>query len=274
MTIVERWRQWLANFRWFTDPKRTREIVRDLDELAELEQEQLRKFRGDRPAELGVAPRIARGRIKDLVSRDLSPPSQGLCDTTQTERFDIGRCTCRTYADNLGPCMVFVAGDAAARCVYCDHVRDCHERLQRLRPARSSHDVLTRALGMPTSDRERVDREDFVGSIIKADKIKAEPDPLADLARLIGQGNPFRPRVDLDALARKVDDLYDGEPITEAAAISRVYALMQAELQGFPPLGLGARSLRERDLLTACSLFRRLWPEIIGGIDAAPPKAE
>ena len=52
--------------------------------------------------------------------------SQGLCDTTMTERFEHElRDCCGTYTGNLGPCQLFERG-ANGRCCYCDHSRDCH----------------------------------------------------------------------------------------------------------------------------------------------------
>lgn len=55
--------------------------------------------------------------------------SQGLCDTTMTERFN-RVCTCDTYAGNKGPCNTFEAGDNG-RCAYCDHGHQCHETVLR-----------------------------------------------------------------------------------------------------------------------------------------------
>lgn len=52
--------------------------------------------------------------------------SQGLCDTTQTERFVPVACKCPTYPSNLGPCATFEV-QSNARCVYCDHLADCHQ---------------------------------------------------------------------------------------------------------------------------------------------------
>lgn len=51
---------------------------------------------------------------------------QGRCETTLTERFAYPDCTCGTYPDNLGPCKTFEAGGDPDRCVYCDHVVECH----------------------------------------------------------------------------------------------------------------------------------------------------
>ncbi len=55
--------------------------------------------------------------------------SQGLCDTTMTERFDIGNCNCDTYPNNLGPCIEFKLG-MNNNCVYCDHNKECHNILR------------------------------------------------------------------------------------------------------------------------------------------------
>jgi hypothetical protein len=51
--------------------------------------------------------------------------SQGLCETTNTERFVNPFCQCSTYAGNLGPCKSFEEG-RNGRCVYCDHTHECH----------------------------------------------------------------------------------------------------------------------------------------------------
>ena len=51
--------------------------------------------------------------------------SQGLCDTTLTERFWPVNCECDTYPNNLGPCAEpEIQRDG--RCVYCDHKPECH----------------------------------------------------------------------------------------------------------------------------------------------------
>lgn len=54
--------------------------------------------------------------------------SQGLCETTLTERFENPDCACETYPDNLGPCKTFEEG-ASGRCAYCDHEAECHRSL-------------------------------------------------------------------------------------------------------------------------------------------------
>lgn len=54
--------------------------------------------------------------------------SQGLCDTTLTERFQNKNCVCSTYEANLGPCATFEAG-STNRCVYCDHEWACHHAI-------------------------------------------------------------------------------------------------------------------------------------------------
>jgi hypothetical protein len=51
--------------------------------------------------------------------------SQGLCETTSTQRFVNVECKCPTYPENLGPCTEFFAG-SNGRCVYCDHTLACH----------------------------------------------------------------------------------------------------------------------------------------------------
>lgn len=52
--------------------------------------------------------------------------SQGLCETTLTERFEFSECVCGTYPENLGPCRTFETGADPKRCVYCDHKLGCH----------------------------------------------------------------------------------------------------------------------------------------------------
>ena len=54
--------------------------------------------------------------------------SQGLCDTTWTERFEYPACKCGTYRGNKGPCAQFYTG-LNHRCVLCDHTEQCHEGL-------------------------------------------------------------------------------------------------------------------------------------------------
>ncbi len=51
--------------------------------------------------------------------------SQGLCDTTMTERHFNPWCVCPTYEGNLGPCLTWEEG-SNGRCVYCDHTIVCH----------------------------------------------------------------------------------------------------------------------------------------------------
>lgn len=51
--------------------------------------------------------------------------SQGVCETTGTERFVALGCQCRTYPANLGPCDRHEEG-SNGQCVYCDHRLDCH----------------------------------------------------------------------------------------------------------------------------------------------------
>jgi hypothetical protein len=53
------------------------------------------------------------------------PKSQGLCETTNTERFEQPHCLCPTYEGNLGPCARFEEG-SNGNCVYCDHLLSCH----------------------------------------------------------------------------------------------------------------------------------------------------
>lgn len=51
--------------------------------------------------------------------------SQGLCETTNTERFQSDDCICITYSDNLGPCIEHMEGHSG-KCVYCDHMLSCY----------------------------------------------------------------------------------------------------------------------------------------------------
>ena len=55
--------------------------------------------------------------------------SQGLCETTLTERFEYPDCKCDTYEGNLGPCKTFEEG-MSGRCVYCEHAKVCHEAIK------------------------------------------------------------------------------------------------------------------------------------------------
>jgi hypothetical protein len=55
--------------------------------------------------------------------------SQGLCETTLTERFENSDCRCPTYEGNLGPCAEFTEG-VNGRCVFCDHEVGCHDSKQ------------------------------------------------------------------------------------------------------------------------------------------------
>ncbi len=52
--------------------------------------------------------------------------SQGLCETTSTERF-ANDCHCFTYRDNLGPCASHEKG-SNGRCAYCDHELTCRPK--------------------------------------------------------------------------------------------------------------------------------------------------
>jgi len=57
----------------------------------------------------------------------MTAKSQGLCEATLTERFEVD-CLCGTYAGNLGPCKTFLPSIDPARCVYCDHTAECHAK--------------------------------------------------------------------------------------------------------------------------------------------------
>jgi hypothetical protein len=56
--------------------------------------------------------------------------SQGLCETTLTERFQFDDCVCGTYEGNLGPCRTYHPGGRPNRCVYCDHKGQCHTAIE------------------------------------------------------------------------------------------------------------------------------------------------
>lgn len=64
--------------------------------------------------------------------RPAQPRSQGLCETTLTERFDVDGCRCVTYEGNLGPCLTWCDNGRGA-CVYCDHGLECHRTLSATR---------------------------------------------------------------------------------------------------------------------------------------------
>jgi hypothetical protein len=57
--------------------------------------------------------------------------SQGVCDTTLTERFEYLLCNCGTYPFNLGPCLTWTPNNEN-RCVYCDHGLECHQAISQL----------------------------------------------------------------------------------------------------------------------------------------------
>lgn len=62
--------------------------------------------------------------------------TQGLCETTLTERHEFSECVCGTYQDNLGPCRTYLPGprrlgsSLPPRCVYCDHKLQCHTAIE------------------------------------------------------------------------------------------------------------------------------------------------
>lgn len=67
---------------------------------------------------------------KNCQNAPTHPTSQGLCETTLTERFSFEECVCGTYPDNLGPCRSFVPGANPRRCVYCAHRIGCHTAIR------------------------------------------------------------------------------------------------------------------------------------------------
>lgn len=66
-----------------------------------------------------------RAGMGELYGKEAAPKSQGLCETTMTERFENKDCVCPTYKGNLGPCARFEEG-SNGNCVYCDHLLSCH----------------------------------------------------------------------------------------------------------------------------------------------------
>lgn len=60
--------------------------------------------------------------------RPAASTSQGLCETTLTERFAFDDCVCGTYPENMGPCRTFLPG-LDGRCAYCDHRLGCHSAI-------------------------------------------------------------------------------------------------------------------------------------------------
>jgi hypothetical protein len=101
---------------------------------------------GDQALEMRRSRQAAHLRGADRMK------SQGLCDTTLTERFDLP-CVCDTYPGNLGPCIRFEEG-ASGRCVYCEHAAACHPKP----PDRSGATDQARAQRAAVAERERVPR--------------------------------------------------------------------------------------------------------------------
>lgn len=52
---------------------------------------------------------------------------EGVCATTNTERYQNTDCRCPTYPNNLGPCLNHEQG-SNGRCVYCDHELTCQPK--------------------------------------------------------------------------------------------------------------------------------------------------
>ena len=57
---------------------------------------------------------------------------QGRCDTTSTWRLFNPDCKCKTYPQNMGPCVTWCKGGRERcggeyTCSYCDHRLECHE---------------------------------------------------------------------------------------------------------------------------------------------------
>ena len=72
----------------------------------------------------GTLYETAQEIVSESRARHRTIISQGLCETTLTERFRQPNCKCATYADNLGPCAAHFEG-ANGRCVFCDHEMTC-----------------------------------------------------------------------------------------------------------------------------------------------------
>lgn len=95
--------------------------------------------------------------------------SQGLCETTMTERFAFAGCRCKTYEGNLGPCKTFLEG-AYHRCVYCDHGLECHKVIEQACVVDISRaPVLTTLLGLtPGKVADKLARPKPAPSPVKA----------------------------------------------------------------------------------------------------------
>lgn len=102
--------------------KQSTAIVRAVD----IAMKRLLSEQRDNSPATGVSPKES-SSVSDISQT--SPASEGRCDTTLTERFDIGGCGCATYEGNVGgPCKTFERG-VNGRCVYCDHEKSCHDKL-------------------------------------------------------------------------------------------------------------------------------------------------
>lgn len=77
--------------------------------------------------------------------------SQGMCETTSTERFYNPLCACKTYPTNLGPCASFEMG-GNGRCVYCDHEAQCHKELLAFQQKGIAHVQLDSKMVQRTSE--------------------------------------------------------------------------------------------------------------------------
>lgn len=78
--------------------------------------------------DLPAPVRVDQGSLARNALAMLSVKSQDLCETTLTESFYNPKCACKTYPENLGPCKTFERG-AGTQCVYCDHEKICHEKI-------------------------------------------------------------------------------------------------------------------------------------------------
>lgn len=52
------------------------------------------------------------------------------CETTQTLRYPV-KCACGSVESGIGPCASWLTGANPERCVYCDHVEECHHAVAR-----------------------------------------------------------------------------------------------------------------------------------------------
>ena len=105
------------------------ERLQKIESAAKLLVNHIYEFDGH-PAYSPVSTKCIQSVDKQALGTTAQGKSQGLCETTLTERFRYDDCTCETYPGNLGPCATFEEGADPDRCVYCDHVVECHAAVQ------------------------------------------------------------------------------------------------------------------------------------------------